>query len=464
MYRYLITIPGIDWPITSFGVALFLAFVLVLWWGMRRGLAIGMPREKTQDLALTLFLTGIIGARIVYMIQYRKQFPGKSLQELLVEFVSIWNGGIVFYGSVLGGLLGFIVFNRLVLRRFKLDIWQLADVIAPLLALGLAVGRIGCYLNGCCWGQVAVPEAQPVPLAGSPGQFPLLPAYCRDQLCRLPSPDERLPHIHGLQTSTGFSVRPTSTVPPFDPRSVVVAVEPGSSAEAAGLKAGDQIIEVDGMPNDIILHLTGEKTKLKEAVDALAAAGGRIADDGKLKSGYDYAKIAYSDPVRAEAAKNLANNFPGVSANTTDELVPLITDWSDLKKGQARLALKVNRNGTEIPVSFRPVTMTLYPTQLYETISMVLLVFLLVAFQPFRRHDGQVMVLLMVGYAVHRFLNEAIRIEPSYSIFGIDYGLTLSQWVSVLILLAAVALEVYLRLTRPKLPPGPQPLGYNAKG
>jgi prolipoprotein diacylglyceryltransferase len=72
------------------------------------------------------------------------------------------------------------------------------------------------------------------------------------------------------------------------------------------------------------------------------------------------------------------------------------------------------------------------------------------------------MVLLMVGYAVHRFLNEAIRIEPSYSIFGIDYGLTLSQWVSVLILLAAVALEVYLRLTRPKLPPGPQPLGYKA--
>jgi prolipoprotein diacylglyceryltransferase len=103
-----------------------------------------------------------------------------------------------------------------------------------------------------------------------------------------------------------------------------------------------------------------------------------------------------------------------------------------------------------------------YPTQLYETVSMVLLVFLLVAFQPFRRHDGQVLVLLMVGYAAHRFLNEAIRIEPTYTISGIDFGLTLSQWISVLILLAAIGLEIYLRLTRPKLPPGPQPLGAKA--
>jgi prolipoprotein diacylglyceryltransferase len=394
MYRYLITIPGIDWPITSFGVALFLAFVLVLWWGMRRGMSIGMPREKTQDLALTLFLTGIIGARIVYMIQYRKQFPGKSLKELLVEFVSIWNGGIVFYGSVLGGLIGFIVFYRLVLRRFKLDIWQLADVIAPLLALGLAVGRIGCYLNGCCWGQVAVPEAQPVPLAGSPGQFPLLPAYCRDQLCRLPAQDERLPHIHGLQTSLGFALGDR-----LDARKIT-AVEPGSDAAAQGLKPGDKVVGVNGEEND--------------------------TDSVKLSN--------------------------------------VVAGWAENQKGAARIELKIESDGKVRDVSLRPVTVTLYPTQLYETISMVLLVFVLVAFQPFRQHDGQVMVLLMVGYAVHRFLNEAIRIEPSYSIFGIDYGLTLSQWVSVLILLAAVALEVYLRLTRPKLPPGPQPLGYKAAG
>ena len=457
MQQVLVNLPLVNFPIYGFGAMLFLAFVLVTWWGMRRGLRIGVPREKIQDLALALFITGLVGARLVYMIQYRKQFAGKSWGELVLEFFKIWNGGIVFYGSIFGGFLGFLVFHRVVLRRFGINFWQLADVIAPLLALGLAIGRIGCYLNGCCWGQVAIPEAQPVPLAGSLGQFPLLTGYCRDQLCRLPTPDERLPHIHGLQTSTGFSVRLASTNPEIDRRSVVLAVEPGSTAEAAGLLAGDQITEVNGVPNDIMIQLSGEKSKLKEAVEKLLAAGGRNAAPGEEKE--NYAKIAFTDSKTSNAALKLAQSLT-VSASESDELPIAITDWPNDRKGQSVLSLKVNRNGSVLPITFRPVTVTFYPTQLYETISMVLLIFLLIAFQPFRRHDGQVMVLLAVGYAAHRFLNEAIRIEPSYSIFGIDYGLTLSQWISVLIFLAAVGLEIYLRATRPKLPPGPLPLGY----
>ena len=101
--------------------------------------------------------------------------------------------------------------------------------------------------------------------------------------------------------------------------------------------------------------------------------------------------------------------------------------------------------------------MPFFPTQLYETVSMLLLVFLLLAFQPFRRHDGQVVVVLMLGYAIHRFLNEAIRIEPTYAL-----GLTLSQWISVGIFAAALVIEVYLRLTMPKLPSGEVPLSYGA--
>src|SRR5581483_3200542 len=71
-----------------------------------------------------------------------------------------------------------------------------------------------------------------------------------------------------------------------------------------------------------------------------------------------------------------------------------------------------------------------------ETLSMVLLTFLLLAYYPFRRHDGQLLVLCMLGYAAHRFINESIRIEPSYAL-----GLTLSQWGSVVIAAAAVGAE-----------------------
>lgn len=393
MQQVLINIPGVNFPIYGFGAMLFVAFILVTWWGMRRAGRIGVPKDKTQDLALVLFLAGLAGARLLYMVQYRHQFAGKSWWELGLEFFKIWNGGIVFYGSLLCGILAFLLFHRLVLRRFRVNLWQLADVVAPLLALGLAIGRIGCYLNGCCWGQVAIPEAQPVPLVGELGQFPLLPGYCRDQLCEPPRPDDRLPHIHGLQTSLGFALGDR-----LDPRKVT-AVEPGSDAEARGIKPGESIVAVNGEPND-------------------------------------------TDSV--------------VLTNT-------VKGWPMNHKGESRITLRVqSKDGAEREVTLRPLTVTFYPTQLYETVSMLLLIVLLLAFQPFRRHDGQVMVLFLAGYALHRFLNEAIRIEPSYSLGGIDVGLTLSQWISVLILLFAVGLELFLRLTRPKLPPGPQPLGTKA--
>jgi phosphatidylglycerol---prolipoprotein diacylglyceryl transferase len=85
---------------------------------------------------------------------------------------------------------------------------------------------------------------------------------------------------------------------------------------------------------------------------------------------------------------------------------------------------------------------------------MLLLTAALVAYQPFRRHDGQLMVAMMCGYSLHRFLNEAIRIEPTYAL-----GLTLSQWISVFIFLAAIGLEIYLRTVQPRLPKGENPLG-----
>jgi phosphatidylglycerol---prolipoprotein diacylglyceryl transferase len=367
-------------PLYGFGAMLFVCFVLTaMIWGPRRAVKIGMPKERLQDMAIVLFLTGIAGARIFYMNQYPKEFEGRNK---FFAFFEIWNGGIVFYGSAIGGLIGFILFQRLFLRKLRISTWKLADVVAPLIALGLAVGRIGCYLNGCCWGQVACPECQPMPLWAELGQFPLLPAHSRDQVVRPASEKDRLPHIRGLQTSTGFSLRA------FDPAAVVEAVEPGSAASAAGLKPGDRIVEVNGV-----------------------------------------------------------ENTPTVGG---DALERLVVEWP---RGQKQLDLVVERGGTRVNVSFVPRTVTYFPTQLYETVSMVLLIGVLLAFQPFRRHDGQVMVVLMVGYAFHRFFNEAIRIEPTYQI------LTASQWISVFILIAAIGLEIFLRKTQTPLPPGPQPLG-----
>src|SRR6266545_2796265 len=211
-------------PMYGFGAMLFVCFVAVTLWGSRRARrTAGMPPERFQDMVIWLFVSGIIGARVLYMVQYASHFPDQSIAGLLGAFFKIWEGGIIFYGSALGGVLGYGLFYWFILRKLHINGWQLADAVAPLLALGLAIGRIGCYLNGCCWGQVACEECKSVPLGAA--HFPLLPAHARQSLVR----------EEYLQTTTGFTTEKPLT--PFeDPRSRVKAVEAGSPAEKAGLK------------------------------------------------------------------------------------------------------------------------------------------------------------------------------------------------------------------------------------
>ena len=411
-------------PVYGFGVMLLITFVVCTLWGMRRAKAVGMAPEKLQDMVIVIFVSGIVGARVLYMIQYSNQFPDKSLGGLIGEFFQIWKGGIIFYGSALGGAAGYMLFHRYVIRRLNISGWQLADAMAPVIALGLAIGRIGCYLNGCCWGQVAVEEACPVPLGGA--HFPLLPAHARDQLVR-----ER-----GLQTSTGFTVRTTRGDP--DPRSVVVAVETDSPAAKAGLVPGDRVVRVNGRPNSVVVRPLGTEADATATLAELQKAGATIEPATPER----HAR-AYFDDVAAfdRAVGPDRQSVGGSRVIVTDHLAELVADWP---RGRHTLDLGVQRDGQDVKLSFEPVSVPLYPTQLYETVSMLLLILLLLAYHPFRRHDGQVMVLLMVGYALHRFVNESIRIEPA-----VGLGLTLSQWGSVVIFAAAVGIELYLRRTMP---------------
>ena len=108
-------------PVYGFGAMLFLTFVVTaMVWGPSRGLRVGMPDGRMVDLAIVLFLGGIAGARVVYMLQYRDQF-GPGLIDYVQQFFQFWKGGIVVYGAVFGGLLGYALFHRLVLRRLLMQ-------------------------------------------------------------------------------------------------------------------------------------------------------------------------------------------------------------------------------------------------------------------------------------------------------------------------------------------------------
>ena len=109
-----------------------------------------MERRHIDNLTLLVAITGLAGARIFsWLFEFP---PGFSLWQALWEP----SGGLVFYGGVVGGLISAIAYGLLA----KVSLRALLDVLAAPLAVGLAFGRIGCFMAGCCWGDVCVDQKQ----------------------------------------------------------------------------------------------------------------------------------------------------------------------------------------------------------------------------------------------------------------------------------------------------------------
>lgn len=129
-----------------YGVMVALAFLAGVWTASRRALRAGIGGDKIADLAPWLIVGAIVGARLLYVVTYwREQFAGGPVLEIFM----IHHGGLVFYGGLIGAALACVLYCR-----FKtLPLWTVADILAPSIALGNVFGRIGCLLNGCCFGR-----------------------------------------------------------------------------------------------------------------------------------------------------------------------------------------------------------------------------------------------------------------------------------------------------------------------
>ncbi len=130
--------------IGTYGFTLVLAFLSAIWLAVQRGKARGIPPSRILDLSFWLLLGAILGAKLLLLIvDWRLYFEQPKL------LLGIFRLGGVFYG----GLILSVFAGLWYVRRHKLDTWQVGDIIAPSIALGQAVGRIGCYMAGCCWGK-----------------------------------------------------------------------------------------------------------------------------------------------------------------------------------------------------------------------------------------------------------------------------------------------------------------------
>ena len=102
-----------------------------------------MTSDQIIDLSIIVVVCGIVGARIAYVIQFFDQFRGNLWKIFRVD-----QGGLVFYG---GFILAALVIFRYV-RKHKLCVPRILDICAPAMAIGHAFGRIGCFIQGCCFG------------------------------------------------------------------------------------------------------------------------------------------------------------------------------------------------------------------------------------------------------------------------------------------------------------------------
>ncbi len=133
----------------SYGVFMALAFVVGTFLGLRESRRLGLDEDKVVNVILVTLIASVFGARLLYVLEHLPEFRREWTSAL-----ALWQGGLTLYGGVVAGTFAGLV----AARQMGLPVWILADALTPSVALGTMFGRIGCYLNGCCYGQ---PTAQP---------------------------------------------------------------------------------------------------------------------------------------------------------------------------------------------------------------------------------------------------------------------------------------------------------------
>ena len=129
-----------------YGVIIAAGMALAVALAMGRERRLGLPRETALDLALIGIPAAIVCARLYYVI-----FSWKVYADDPVKALYIWEGGMAIYGGIIGGVLAGFVYSRVK----KLPFLKLADLAAPSIALGQAIGRWGNFINQEAYGAVA---------------------------------------------------------------------------------------------------------------------------------------------------------------------------------------------------------------------------------------------------------------------------------------------------------------------
>jgi phosphatidylglycerol---prolipoprotein diacylglyceryl transferase len=146
MHPRLFTIPGLHWTIHAYGLLLAIAFLAGLWLTAREARRARLDVGKITDMGVWVLIAGLVGAKLLLVIVDWRAYLRNPR-----ELVSVLQSGGVFYGGLAAG----IAVAWWYARKNDLPGWPTADVLAPGVVLGQAIGRLGCLAAGCCYGKPA---------------------------------------------------------------------------------------------------------------------------------------------------------------------------------------------------------------------------------------------------------------------------------------------------------------------
>ena len=135
---------NMGFPVHTYGVFVALAFLLGIKVTLDRSTKASLDKDLVMNLSLLILVSSVSGARLLYVAENWNYF-----QQRLWEILMVHRGGLSYFGGFVTAIFACISLLRCKAIKFL----PLADIFMPALALGQAIGRLGCYFNGCCFGK-----------------------------------------------------------------------------------------------------------------------------------------------------------------------------------------------------------------------------------------------------------------------------------------------------------------------
>ena len=462
---------GVSIRIFGYGLMMVLGFLAAIAIGRWRTRRMGENPDVMVQIGFLSLIGGVLGARLAFVIQ-----PGELAKlHSLGAILDITSGGLVYYGGVVLAAMVVLVY----LRIKRLPIRRCLDMVAVSLMVGLAFGRAGCLLNGCCYGgrcrhDWALGTRFPMyskPLLNFDGrdnpfsrsQVGPSPVY-HHQLIRRAAAKHNAgetdgPAVLGLEAANGVLVSPPPQLVCFKATDWAVIGPDGKEGSIPMLRLHPPHELHGRLQGDQLGAAVRSEQQAREAFNALAGTDkllnadewhiGLKAGDGLLAGCEHWNEALLAEN---ETSRDGKLDFAEFRAYTAERMEVLIDRFDEDGDGVLTARGEVKRanaylQADEIALAEAATALPVKPAQVLGIANALLLALILGLFYRLRRREGQVFALLLVLYPITRFILEVIRGDNQHDLLAVK--LTHNQWASVAMLAFGAAALVLLR----RLPP-----------